>query len=77
MIYASDIQKKNDVLELEIKEKNIKMNENNNIKNDQDRIEPNINMNKILIEKEAMINHLQEENQLYKKNLEKIKKRII
>ena len=77
MIYASDIQKKNDVLELEIQEKNIKMNENNNINNDQDRIEPNINMNKILIEKEAMINHLQEENQLYKKNLEKIKKRII
>ena len=45
MIYASDIQKKNDVLELEIQEKNIKMNENNNINNDndQDRIEPNIN----------------------------------
>ena len=77
MIYASDIQKKNDVLELEIQEKNIKMNESNNINNDQEKIEPNINMNKILIEKEAMISHLQEENQLYKINLEKIKKRLI
>jgi len=76
MIYASDIQKKNDVLELEIQEKNIKNSENNNnISNDKN--DPNVNMNRILIEKEAMINHLQEENQLYKSNLEKIKQRLI
>ena len=77
MIYASDIQKKNDVLELEIQEKNIKISENNISNDDNDRIDPNINMNRILIEKEAMINHLQEENQLYKSNLEKIKQRLI
>ena len=75
MIYASDIQKKNDVLELEIQEKNIKMSENNN--DDNEKVDPNINLNRILLEKEAMINHLQEENQLYKTNLEKIKQRLI
>ena len=77
MIYASDIQKKNDVLELEIQEKNIKISESNINNDDNERIDPNINMNRILIEKEAMINHLQEENQLYKSNLEKIKQRLI
>ena len=77
MIYASDIQKKNDVLELEIQEKSIKKSENNIINDDNEKNDPNINMNRILIEKEAMINHLQEENQLYKTNLEKIKQRLI
>ena len=77
MIYASDIQKKNDVLELEIQEKDIIINNNKNISKEDEEIDPNFNMNKILIEKEAMINHLQEENQLLKLNLEKIKQRLI
>ena len=77
MIYASDIQKKNDVLELEIQEKSIKNSENNIINDDNDKNDPNFNLNRILIEKEAMINHLEEENQLYKQNLEKIKQRLI
>ena len=77
MIYASDIQKKNDVLELEIQEKNIKLTEQKNINDDSDKIEPNFNMTKLLSEKDAMINHLEEENQLYKSNLEKIKQRLI
>ena len=77
MIYASDIQKKNDVLELEIQEKSIKNSENNIINDDNDKNAPNFNLNRILIEKEAMINHLEEENQLYKQNLEKIKQRLI
>ena len=77
MIYASDIQKKNDVLELEIQEKNIKLTEQKNINDDSDKIEPNFNMSKLLSEKDAMINHLEEENQLYKTNLEKIKQRLI
>ena len=77
MIYASDIQKKNDVLELEIQEKSIKNSENNIISDDNDKNDPNFNLNRILIEKEAMINHLEEENQLYKQNLEKIKQRLI
>ena len=77
MIYASDIQKKNDVLELEIQEKNIIISESNLSKENKDEIEPKINMNKLLNEKEAMIAHLQEENQLYKNNLEKIKQKLI
>ena len=77
MIYASDIQKKNDVLELEIQEKNIIISESNLSKENKDEIEPKINMNKLLNEKEAMITHLQEENQLYKNNLEKIKQKLI
>ena len=77
MIYASDIQKKNDVLELEIQEKSIKNSENNIISDDNDKNYPNFNLNRLLIEKEAMINHLEEENQLYKQNLEKIKQRLI
>ena len=77
MIYASDIQKKNDVLELEIQEKSIKNSENNIINDDNEKNDPNINMSRILAEKEAMINHLQEENQLYKNNLEKIKQKLI
>ncbi len=77
MIYASDIQKKNDVLELEIQEKNILISVNKNISKENKENDPNFNMNKILIEKEAMINHLQEENQLLKLNLEKIKQRLI
>ena len=69
MIYASDIQKKNDVLELEIQNKDVKISEifsNNN--------EPNLN--KLLAEKESLINHLEEENQLYKEQLSKIKQKL-
>ncbi len=69
MIYASDIQKKNDVLELEIQNKDVKISEifsNNN--------EPNLN--KLLTEKESLINHLEEENQLYKEQLSKIKQKL-
>ena len=77
MIYASDIQKKNDVLELDIQEKNIIISDKNISKENNDEIEPNINLNKLLTEKEAMINHLQEENQLYKTNLDKIKQRLL
>ena len=69
MIYASDIQKKNDVLELEIQNKDIKINELFNKNNES-------NLNKILLEKESLINHLQEENQLYKEQLGKIKQRL-
>ena len=69
MIYASDIQKKNDVLELEIQNKDITINENFSKNNES-------NINKLLIEKESLINHLQEENQLYKEHLGKIKERL-
>ena len=70
-------KKKNDELELEIQEKKIKNSESNLSKENKDEIEPKINMNKLLNEKEAMIAHLQEENQLYKNNLEKIKQKLI
>ena len=69
MIYASDIQKKNDVLELEIQNKDIKINENFSKNNES-------NLNKLLNEKESLLNHLQEENQLYKEHLDKIKERL-
>ena len=65
------------MLELEIQEKNILISDNKNISKENKENDPNFNMNKILIEKEAMINHLQEENQLLKLNLEKIKQRLI
>ena len=68
MIYASDIQKKNDVLELEIQNKDIKINDN--INNNES------NLNKLLIEKESLISHLEEENQLYKEQLGKIKEKL-
>ena len=69
MIYASDIQKKNDVLELEIQNKDIKISELLKISNES-------NLSKILIEKESLISHLQEENKLYKEHLAKIKQRL-
>ena len=67
MIYASDIQKKNDVLELEIQNKDILISENSKKNNE----------TILLLEKESLINHLQEENQLYKEQLGKIKQRIL
>ena len=70
MIYASDIQKKNDVLELEIQNKESKISEN--IKSNDES-----NINKILLEKDSLISHLEEENQLYKEQLDKIKKRLL
>jgi len=70
MIYASDIQKKNDVLELEIQNKESKISEN--IKNNDES-----NINKILLEKDSLISHLEEENQLYKEQLDKIKQRLL
>ena len=70
MIYASDIQKKNDVLELEIQNKDIKISENA-------KKTEELNLNNLLLEKEALINHLQEENQLYKEQLGKIKQRLL
>lgn len=60
--YASDIQKKNDFLELTIKEKNEKI----------EKLEKNDN-NRILLEKEAMIKILQNENMFYNTELQKIK----
>ena len=70
MIYASDIQKKNDILELEIQNKDITINENFSKNNE-------LNLNKLLLEKETLINYLQEENQLYKEHLGKIKERLM
>ena len=70
MIYASDIQKKNDVLELEIQNKESKISEN--IRNNDES-----NINKILLEKDSLISHLEEENQLYKEQLDKIKQRLL
>ena len=70
MIYASDIQKKNDILELEIQNKDIKISENIKKSNE-------LNVNSLLLEKESLINHLQEENQLYKEQLSKIKQRLL
>ena len=70
MIYASDIQKKNDVLELEIQNKESKISEN--IQNNNES-----NINKILLEKDSLISHLEEENQLYKEQVDKIKQRLL
>ena len=69
MIYASDIQKKNDVLELEIQNKEIKNSDSSQNNNES-------NLNKLLIEKDSLISHLEEENQLYKDQLNKIKQRL-
>ena len=71
MIYASDVQKKNDVLELEIKEKDSKLLNLNKNENDEN------NLNKLLQEKESLLNHLQEENSLYKEQLNKIKEKLL
>ena len=71
MIYASDVQKKNDVLELEIKEKDSKLLNFNKNENDEN------NLNKLLQEKESLLNHLQEENSLYKDQLNKIKEKLL
>lgn len=60
--YASHIQKKNDFLELTIKEKNAQI----------EKLEKNDN-NRILLEKEAMIKILQNENMFYNTELQKIK----
>lgn len=60
--YASDIQKKNDFLEFTIKERNEKI----------QKLE-NIDQNRILMEKEAMIKILQNENMFYNQELQKIK----
>jgi len=70
MIYASDIQKKNDVLELEIQNKESKISENIQNKDES-------SINKILLEKDSLISHLEEENQLYKEQLDKIKQRLL
>ena len=70
MIYASDIQKKNDVLELEIQNKESKISEN--IRNNDES-----NINKILLEKDSLISHLEEENQLYKEQVDRIKQRLL
>jgi len=70
MIYASDIQKKNDVLELEIQSKESKISEN--IQHNDES-----NINKVLLEKDSLISHLEEENQLYKEQLDKIKQRLL
>ena len=70
MIYASDIQKKNDVLELEIQNKESKISENIQ-SNDES------NINKILLEKDSLISHLEEENQLYKEQVDRIKQRLL
>ena len=60
--YASDIQKKNDILEIEIKEKNfiIEKYQNNDL-------------GKIIIEKDSIIKILQNENNFYNKELQNIK----
>ena len=60
--YASDLQKKNDILELEIKQnkrqiKNLENNENN----------------KALLDKEKIIKIIQNENDFYNKELQKLK----
>ncbi len=60
--YASDIQKKNDILEIEIKEKNfiIEKYQNNDL-------------GKIINEKDSIIKILQNENNFYNKELQNIK----
>ena len=66
MIYASDIQKKNDILELNYKEAKTQI-----LNYDSQDI------TKIIKEKEKMISHLQEENNIYKNELSKIKNSLI
>ena len=62
MHYASDLQKKNDILEYEIREQNYKI----------EKLQ-NTELGKILIEKESIIKILQNENDFYNKELQKIK----
>ena len=66
MIYASEIQKKNDTLELNYKEAKTQM-----------LLYENQDISKIIKEKEKMISHLQEENNIYKNELSKIKNSLI
>ena len=66
MIYASDIQKKNDTLNLLIKEKDDAIASFN--------AQP---LSKQLKEKDALISHLQSENEIYKKELDKIKRNLL
>ena len=62
MHYASDLQKKNDILEYEIREQNYKI----------EKLQ-NTELGKILIEKESIIKILQNENDFYNSELQKIK----
>lgn len=66
MIYASDIQKKNDTLNLLIKEKNDAIASFN--------AQP---LSKQLKEKDALISHLQSENEIYKKELDNLKRNLL
>ena len=66
MIYASELQNKNDFLTLNLKEKEIIL------KNFEDN-----ELNKVIIEKNILINHLQEENEIYKNELLTIKKGLL
>ncbi len=66
MIYASELQNKNDFLTLNLKEKEIIL------KNFEDS-----ELNKVIIEKNILINHLQEENEIYKNELLTIKKGLL
>ena len=66
MIYASEIQKKNDTLELNYKEAKTQL-----------LLYDNQDISKIIKEKEKMISHLQEENNIYKNELSKIKNSLI
>jgi len=62
MHYASDLQKKNDILEYEIREQNYKI----------EKLQ-NTELGKIITEKESIIKILQNENDFYNKELQKIK----
>lgn len=66
MIYASEIQKKNDSLDLALKEKESKISTFES--------QP---LTKQIKEKDSLISHLQSENEIYKKELEKIKKSLL
>ena len=67
MIYASDIQKKNDMLELKLKKSEIYLGKNKSEKS----------LNKLLWEKEAMISHLESENSHYKEEINSIKDALL
>ena len=60
--YASDLQKKNDLLELEIKQNKVQINKLENSENA-----------KIILDKEKIIKILQNENNFYNKELQKLK----
>ena len=66
MIYASELQNKNDFLTLNLKEKEIIL------KNFEDS-----DLNKVIIEKNILIEHLQDENEIYKNELITIKKGLL